>query len=148
MAGVFILIIVYVALLIHLKPSLRNKKPSEADLDFKISQQRNPEKHSIGTSLQPITPIETEEFTREPPTSLDAPAKSKAEIQTPKELTPPSPKELLPHRAKELPRKSGPPGCRYHFGYLGELPENTPIPDECLGCLKLMECLIRRSTTI
>jgi len=31
--------------------------------------------------------------------------------------------------------------CPYHFGYLGEHPKNTPIPNECLTCIKIMECL-------
>jgi hypothetical protein len=32
-------------------------------------------------------------------------------------------------------------GCSHYFGYLGEYPKNTPIPNECLTCIKIMECL-------
>jgi len=31
--------------------------------------------------------------------------------------------------------------CVHHFGYLRNLPQNTPVPDECFGCPKVMRCL-------
>ena len=31
--------------------------------------------------------------------------------------------------------------CVHQFGYLRDMPKNTPIPDECFGCLKVMRCL-------
>ena len=34
-----------------------------------------------------------------------------------------------------------PSGCRHFFGYLRNMPKNTLIPDECLGCSKIVECL-------
>jgi len=37
--------------------------------------------------------------------------------------------------------KTGVQGCPHHFGYLGKHPKNTPIPNECLTCIKIMECL-------
>ena len=37
--------------------------------------------------------------------------------------------------------KTGVQGCPHHFGYLGEHPKNTPIPNECLTCIRIMECL-------
>ena len=30
--------------------------------------------------------------------------------------------------------------CHHHFGYLKKLGKNAAIPDECLSCLKIMEC--------
>lgn len=30
--------------------------------------------------------------------------------------------------------------CRYQLGYLRTLPKNAPIPDECLGCSRVIEC--------
>jgi len=32
-------------------------------------------------------------------------------------------------------------GCPHHFGYLKEHPKRSPIPNECLTCPKIMECL-------
>ncbi len=37
--------------------------------------------------------------------------------------------------------KTQPIGCSHHFGYLKEHPRNTPIPNECLTCAKITECL-------
>jgi len=31
--------------------------------------------------------------------------------------------------------------CAHEFGYLKNLPRNTPVPDECFGCPKVMQCL-------
>lgn len=31
--------------------------------------------------------------------------------------------------------------CVHHFGYLKNLPQNTPVPDECFGCPRIMRCL-------
>ena len=30
--------------------------------------------------------------------------------------------------------------CPYGFGYLGKLDKGASIPDECLGCSRIMEC--------
>lgn len=32
-------------------------------------------------------------------------------------------------------------GCPHHFGYLKKRPKNTPIPDACLTCQKMIQCL-------
>lgn len=35
--------------------------------------------------------------------------------------------------------------CLNHFGYLGTLPKNSIIPDQCLGCTKIVKCLTRKN---
>jgi hypothetical protein len=35
-----------------------------------------------------------------------------------------------------------PKPCPHHIGYLSEFPKNTPIPKECRGCTKIMECQV------
>jgi len=30
------------------------------------------------------------------------------------------------------------------FGFLQELPKDDPIPDECMSCQKLLECLLKK----
>ncbi|MEM2969108.1 MAG: hypothetical protein QXJ76_07385 [Candidatus Bathyarchaeia archaeon] len=32
-------------------------------------------------------------------------------------------------------------GCSHHLGYLKQRPKNTPIPEECLTCAKMIECM-------
>lgn len=31
--------------------------------------------------------------------------------------------------------------CSHFFGYLRKIPKNTPMPDECLSCQKMIECI-------
>jgi DNA-directed RNA polymerase subunit RPC12/RpoP len=31
--------------------------------------------------------------------------------------------------------------CAHHLGYLKRRPKNTPIPEECLTCAKMIECM-------
>jgi hypothetical protein len=151
MAGIFILIVLYVALVIRLKPSLKIKKESsEKDADFETPRQ-SPKEKPPGASSQPTTRLQTKEKVEKLPTSAEPPEAPKAETQTPKRAALYSSQEAL--RMKEIliqkakaSQKGGPPGCSYYFGFLGELPKNTPIPDACLGCLKIMECLIKRPT--
>jgi hypothetical protein len=35
-----------------------------------------------------------------------------------------------------------PKPCPHHIGYLSAFPKNTPIPKECRGCTKIMECQV------
>lgn len=151
MAGIFILIVLYVALVIRLKPSLKTKKESsEKDADSETLPQSPKEKPSEA-SPQPTKPLQTRERAEKLPTYVEAREAPRVEIQTPKRTAPSSSeealrmKELLIQRAKAA-QKGGPPGCSYYFGFLGQLPKNTAIPDACLGCLKIMECLIKRPT--
>ncbi len=37
-----------------------------------------------------------------------------------------------------------PTDCRHQFGYLGDLPDNANIPDECAICPKVMQCFIKK----
>ena len=43
-------------------------------------------------------------------------------------------RKLLPHARKDSLK------CPYGFGYLKKLDKAAPIPDECLGCSRIMEC--------
>ncbi|MGB9842184.1 MAG: hypothetical protein ACPLKZ_05595 [Candidatus Bathyarchaeales archaeon] len=31
--------------------------------------------------------------------------------------------------------------CSHHLGYLKQRPKSTPIPEECLTCAKMIECM-------
>ncbi|MDH7564049.1 MAG: hypothetical protein QHH24_04080 [Candidatus Bathyarchaeota archaeon] len=43
-------------------------------------------------------------------------------------------------RRLEKPREEA--GCSHFVGYLNRRPKNMPIPDECLTCSKMVECLL------
>ena len=36
-----------------------------------------------------------------------------------------------------------PLGCLKQFGYLSKRPKGTPIPSECMTCLKMVDCMLR-----
>jgi len=38
--------------------------------------------------------------------------------------------------------------CPHFFGYVRRLPKNTPIPDECLGCSRIVECLTHHADQV
>jgi len=46
----------------------------------------------------------------------------------------------------EPPEKEekGPSRCAGHFGYLATRPKNAPIPQECLTCPKVLDCVMKR----
>jgi len=55
-----------------------------------------------------------------------------------------------PQKPQEPPQKSAEKGshesprkCSHFFGYVRTLPKNTPIPDECLWCPSIVDCLTK-----
>jgi len=44
-------------------------------------------------------------------------------------------------KAQAAQTQAGFQECAHHFGYLRNLPRNTPVPDECFGCPRVMRCL-------
>jgi len=43
--------------------------------------------------------------------------------------------------ASPKPLQGRPPKCSHFLGYLRKIPRDTPIPDECFSCPKMVECL-------
>lgn len=48
---------------------------------------------------------------------------------------------FLPAENKKIVEAPSPPGCPHYFGYLKNRPKGTPIPDACLTCKKIVQCL-------
>lgn len=70
---------------------------------------------------------------RKPPL-LRKPQKNKKEEQTAKTY---AKKEDVPALEKEIFS-----GCLNHFGYLAVRPKDTPIPNECIICQRLGDCMV------
>ena len=51
-------------------------------------------------------------------------------------------KEEPPVKPPEKEEK-GPSGCSHHFGYLANRPRDAPIPQECLTCPKIVDCMLK-----
>jgi len=47
-----------------------------------------------------------------------------------------------PTRNKEKPH-----ACQYHLGYLSERERSQQIPDECIICQDIVECMLRKMRT-
>ena len=64
-------------------------------------------------------------------------------VSIPDRKVPESPETRVPipeRKIPESPKIETPPECKYQFGYLRTLPKDASIPDECLGCHKIVEC--------
>lgn len=47
-------------------------------------------------------------------------------------------------REKVFKSKENPPTCHYHLGYLSERKDKAEIPDECITCKFLLECMLQK----
>ncbi len=160
------LIILYVTLLLRLKPS--TKPTLETHLDEEthikeethIEEEREPEKPRITTGDQ-TSRLEVPEEPRKPVETQRTPEKLFVPVENQKVPEAPAVSietEEVPHEPVEsfkfpkVEEEASPPEppkpssastseCPHYFGYLKKLPKNLPIPDECLGCLRIVECL-------
>lgn len=51
-------------------------------------------------------------------------------------------KDKEEHVVKPLVEEKIFSGCLHHFGYLASRPENAPIPQECIICQRLGDCMV------
>lgn len=52
-------------------------------------------------------------------------------------------KSVEKEKGKKMEPEAKKSGCGHYFGYLKKRPKNTPIPDECISCPKIVECLLK-----
>ncbi len=48
-----------------------------------------------------------------------------------------------------LQQSEGPnaaPHCKHHFGFLNERTSKDQIPDECITCMDLVQCMLKKTT--
>jgi len=68
-------------------------------------------------------------------------------LETPKAVPvePPETVSEIPERPEEAPaeatKEPGPSGCPYHLGYLRSRPRDSFVPDVCLSCPRILDCL-------
>jgi hypothetical protein len=135
MAAVVALFIVFITVLMKLNPTTEKKENFETQI--KIESQK-----LLQTS--PITPRNPPPAPLAPPAKTDVP---KVTEKPPVAISPTiggssiQPKQETPTPAK-TESASSKRDCIHQFGYLRTLPKNKPIPDECFGCTKIVECLI------
>jgi len=55
-----------------------------------------------------------------------------------------APAKTVEAEKTEISEDTKPPGCSHYVGYLmKEHPKKTPIPNECITCIKINQCLLR-----
>jgi hypothetical protein len=151
--GVIVLIVLFVTTLVKLNPSGENKESKntnkyeeEQEIAAPTQDFSQPDK----TSVPHIFPQSAERTTFEklPPPQVVVGATTGGSSQ--ESLEQPSksygfrepPKNHKSQEAKHAPKASEDKDCLHFFGYLGGLPKNTPIPGECFGCQRIVDCLI------
>jgi len=65
-------------------------------------------------------------------------------VQTEKTFhEPESPARPVQAKKTVTVEKEAPAGCTHYFGYLRKREKDKPIPDECLTCSKMVDCLMQ-----
>ena len=52
--------------------------------------------------------------------------------------------EQLSNKEKSAKSKEKPTGCRYHLGYLSERQQGQQIPDDCIVCKNIVDCMLKK----
>jgi hypothetical protein len=61
------------------------------------------------------------------------------------EINEPEAKNEKQKEEKPIGSSIGQPGCKHHIGYLGEREPNVQIPDECLTCKEIVQCMLKKT---
>jgi len=143
------LFIFFLTLLIKLNPS--SEKKEDVETEFEVERQKPPQ--TLPTAPQNPQPqparIESPRVMEKPLVAV-GPTMGGTSVQTRQE--PPAPtlnesrviprppeKTAVQAKTGSAPSKRD---CLHHFGYLRTFPKNSPIPDECFGCEKIVDCLV------
>lgn len=142
-ATVVALFVVFVLVLMKLNPSTETKEHRENEKPVQMPR-------PLPQTFPPPKPLEVRASNGRPPTPMNPPVRT-APVETQTRQEPPTP---VRSEIRETPRqeKAAPSAraeltptrkdCLHHYGYLHSLPKNTPIPDECFGCPKIVDCLV------
>ena len=158
--AITVLIILYVTLLLRLKPSTKHTLETHTKKETHIHEETRPKKPGTTTVHQTIR----QEVPEKPRTPIGTPRTSEKIVVSVENQTKPE-QPTAPIEIEEMPRRpiqpleapkveeealsvepptlpsTKPAECPHYYGYLKKLPKNVPIPDECLGCLRIVECL-------
>jgi hypothetical protein len=95
--------------------------------------------------ILPIEPSEAASAELPEETSAETPETELLETQKAAPIETPETISEIPERPEEVPaeaaKEPGPPGCPYHLGYLRSRPKDSFVPDACLSCPRILDCL-------
>ena len=150
--AVVALFVAFIFILMKLQPTTESKQTQEQGTN---TDEEKPQPLQTSQPLKTLSPspksVESSTISSRPSApAMQTPRPTPTENQAkPSVLTPPRienreiPKQnktaQAPTRAELTPTRKD---CIHFYGYLHSLPKNTPIPDECFGCVKIVDCLI------
>lgn len=134
MAAVVALFIVFITVLLKLNPTTEKKENFETQI--KIESKKLLQTSQIVQRNPPPAKTDVPRVTEKPPVAI-SPTIGGSFIQTKQETPAPAKTESASSKRD----------CIHQFGYLRTLPKNKPIPQECFGCTKIVECLINTKDT-
>jgi len=147
-AAMVALFIVFITVLMKLNPSTE-KREKAIEKEIKVERQKPPQTTPIVARIPQPAKIDVPRVSEKPlvavsPTIGGSSVQAKQETPVPtlsesKEIPKPE-KNVAPARTESVSSKRD---CLHQFGYLRTLPKNAPIPDECFGCPKIVECLVK-----
>jgi hypothetical protein len=158
--GVIVLIVLFFTTLWKLNPSEEDNKPQGEDAYNEEQESaefpHEPYQVSPNHGIQPSRPeswrstvkplSQGSSQTQAPQIVVSATTEGSSltsvESQKPTEHVEPV-KQPKPTASSKHNSKSS-DGCPHHFGFLGGLPKNRPIPEECFGCQKIVDCLVTK----
>lgn len=138
MGAIAFLAVFYVGVLLKLKPSTEKKDPYKKGV--------LPKKQELPSDNGPLF-VETLETGEKNASHQRAQNEINLQKVRPPFIKPTSLSVLQDNSSKPPERvviskaQSLNSHCVHHFGYLTELPKNTAIPTECLGCARAVECM-------
>jgi hypothetical protein len=125
------------------KPALASTPTGHLQNLLKVQEEPRTSGETAKTSEKLFVPVESQAASEEPAVS----PKTEAVQEVPR--MPQFAKSFEAPKVEDEPSlvepsklsSAGHSACPHYFGYLKKLPKNVPIPDECLGCLRIVECL-------
>lgn len=146
----------FIALLIKLNPSKETKQHSQDRIEVDRQRIAQPSPIVQQSRLPPRNEsprVEAPRIAERPLVTVNSTVAGPS-IQTKQVTTAPTPapffresrevsrqpeKTATPARAEAFPTRKD---CMHQFGYLRTFPKNSPIPDECFGCERIVDCLV------
>jgi len=150
--AVVALLIFFIALLIKLNPSTEKKENLRPRIEVDEQEPLHSPTvlHNHQSSRIDTTRIEAPEVAEKPMMMVGSTIGG-GSTQT-RQVTQGPP---VSYKDRETPRQPEKPAatakteassavkdCAHHYGYLHTFPKNSPIPDECFGCEKIVDCLV------
>lgn len=163
-----LIVVALVVLMFYIVAVRLETKPDIASTELKKKLKRKhvqPLKETKVTFLKELpgdlksAPAETPEISETAPIEISeaAPVRpsEKISVKTPEiesletskavPVEPPETVSEIPERPEEAPaeatKEPGPSGCPYHLGYLRSRPRDSFVPDVCLSCPRILDCL-------